>query len=108
MKLPHIWDLPELIQTLPEITQNLIPIPIALLVAVFFHNVISPLIYQFTSKTDTELDDIAFQHLRMPFTVSIVYLGFVQTIDHIQPYPTMEENLISILLRSVVKQIVLL
>ena len=101
-KLPHIWDLPELIQTLPEITQSLIPIPIALLIAVFFHNVLSPLVYQFTSKTETELDDIAFQHLRMPITVSIVYLGLVQTVDHLQLAEKTEENIVSLFLSIVI------
>jgi MscS family membrane protein len=101
-KLPHIWDLPQLIQTLPEITRNLIPIPIALLVGIFFHNVISPLIYQFTSKTETTLDDIAFQHLRMPFTLSIVYLGLAQTIEHVQPYPKAEQFINSLLLSIII------
>ena len=97
-KLPHFWDLPQLISTLPPITRNLIPIPIALLAGAFFHNIISPLVYQITSKTDTNLDDIAFQHLRMPFTLSVVYIGLAQTIEHVRPYPKAEQFINSLLL----------
>jgi len=101
-KLPHIWDIPELIEDLPEITKNLIPIPIALLIAIFFHNVLSSLVYQFTSKTETELDDIAFQHLRLPVTIFIVYLGVVRTVSHMQFTENLEKNLKSFFLSIVI------
>ena len=98
----HIWDIPELIEDLPEITKNLIPIPIALLVAIFFHNVLSSLVYQFTSKTETELDDIAFQHLRLPVTIFIVYLGVVRTVSHMQFTEDLKKNIESFFLSIVI------